>query len=236
MKRPARVPSQLPESMHKRLNAYALAASAAGVGVLALAQPAEARIVYTPAHERIAPGSPYALDLNHDGTPDFIITANSISGYGLFVCPANSRKVCDYGYKGREANAIWGHTRKANPSGFAWASALAAGAKVGPNYGHFRRHYRGGNSAMILCSLTGNCSGSWVGADREYLGFKFFISGKAHYGWARLNTEGGTTLTGYAYETVPNKPIITGKTEGDEMRSLGALAGGAVGLSTGRQK
>jgi hypothetical protein len=46
VKRRARVPSQLPESLHKQVNAYALAASAAGVGVLALAQPAEARIIY----------------------------------------------------------------------------------------------------------------------------------------------------------------------------------------------
>jgi hypothetical protein len=48
--RPARRPSQLPESLHKRLNAYALAASAAGVGLLALAQSAEAEIVYTKTH------------------------------------------------------------------------------------------------------------------------------------------------------------------------------------------
>jgi hypothetical protein len=33
--------------MHHQLNMYALAASVAGVGVLALAQPAEAKILYT---------------------------------------------------------------------------------------------------------------------------------------------------------------------------------------------
>src|ERR1700731_866247 len=48
MKRTARVPSQLSESLHKRLSAYTLAASAAGVGVLALTMPAEARIIYSP--------------------------------------------------------------------------------------------------------------------------------------------------------------------------------------------
>jgi len=40
----------LPWSLEHRLSGYALAASAAGVGVVALAQPTEARIVYTPAH------------------------------------------------------------------------------------------------------------------------------------------------------------------------------------------
>ena len=42
-------------------------------------------------------------------------------------------------------------------------------------------------------------------------------------------------LTGYAYETIPNKPIIAGKTHGKgvvtiEPGSLGALAAGANGL------
>jgi hypothetical protein len=72
MKRAARVPSQLSESLHKQLNAYALAASAAGVGVLAFAQPAEARIVYKPAHKHVfANSGVWAFDINGDGTPDF---------------------------------------------------------------------------------------------------------------------------------------------------------------------
>jgi hypothetical protein len=50
MIRPARVPSQLPESLHQRVNAYALAAGAAGVGMLVLTMPAEGKIIYTPAH------------------------------------------------------------------------------------------------------------------------------------------------------------------------------------------
>jgi hypothetical protein len=36
---------KLTGSTHRRLNAYALAAGAAGVGILALAQPSEAKIV-----------------------------------------------------------------------------------------------------------------------------------------------------------------------------------------------
>ena len=40
--------AKLSESIHQQLSMYALAASAAGVGMLA--QPAEAKIVYTPVH------------------------------------------------------------------------------------------------------------------------------------------------------------------------------------------
>jgi hypothetical protein len=50
---------------------YALAASAAGVSLLALASPAEAKIVYTKTHRLLPGGKEIFLDLNHDGTNDF---------------------------------------------------------------------------------------------------------------------------------------------------------------------
>jgi hypothetical protein len=51
--RPSRTPSRLSTALRNHLNMYSLAASAAGVGVLALAQPAEAKIVYTKTHHVI---------------------------------------------------------------------------------------------------------------------------------------------------------------------------------------
>jgi len=53
--------AELPRSLHQQLNSYALAASAAGVGVLVLAQPAEAKIIYTKAHPLIPPNTHYNL-------------------------------------------------------------------------------------------------------------------------------------------------------------------------------
>ena len=55
----------LSDSVHQQLNSYALAAGAAGVGVLALGQSAEAKIIYTPAHHVIGERTSYQLDLNH---------------------------------------------------------------------------------------------------------------------------------------------------------------------------
>jgi hypothetical protein len=52
---------------------YALAASAAGVGVLALAQRVEAKIIYTKTHHVIGTHDVYRLDLNHDKKIDFIL-------------------------------------------------------------------------------------------------------------------------------------------------------------------
>ena len=62
-------------------------------------------------------------------------------------------------------------------------------------------------------------SGAWVGTgdgvQHKFLGLKFKIEGKIHFGWARFNVtvpaQGATiqaTLTGYAYETIPNKPAL----------------------------
>jgi hypothetical protein len=69
---------------------------------------------------------------------------------------------------------------------------------------------------------TVNSFGAW-GKGRKftgpYLGFKFLIDGEVHYGWARVNVQANflnvtATLTGYAYESVANRPILTGFTHG----------------------
>ena len=56
MKRPKRrreLPVEFSESVRQRLDSYALVASAAGVSLLALAQPADAKVVYTAKHHVI---------------------------------------------------------------------------------------------------------------------------------------------------------------------------------------
>ena len=64
--------ANLSKSAHQQLSMYALAASAAGVGTLILAQPALAKVVYTPANIKIVQnGGLITFDLNHDGIPDF---------------------------------------------------------------------------------------------------------------------------------------------------------------------
>jgi hypothetical protein len=69
---------------------------------------------------------------------------------------------------------------------------------------------------------TVNSFGAWGKGRRAtgpYLGFKFLIDGEIHYGWARVNVHAdflalSATLTGYAYESVANRPILTGFTHG----------------------
>jgi len=69
----------LSASLEPRLSIYALAASAAGMGILALVQPALAKIVYTPAKLQLMNQDQVFFDLNHDGVNDFFFYGASIS-------------------------------------------------------------------------------------------------------------------------------------------------------------
>jgi hypothetical protein len=215
--RRCRTTSKLSDSLQRHLNAYGLAAGAAGVGMLGLCQTAEAKIVYTKAHITFSFPGTYGLDLSHDGVKDFKFVGLSGNEGPVFrVLPING------------ANRIWGS--------IIYASALNSGVTVGPNQVHFRAYH----SLIENCSDTTFCQGNWCTANQKYLGLKFYIKGKVHYGWARLNIKVhidhsiGARLTGYAYETIPNKPIIAGKTKGPEVvtlepGSLASLAAGSAG-------
>jgi hypothetical protein len=232
MKRPARVPSQLSESMHKRLNAYTLAASAAGVGMFALAQPVEARVIYTKAHILIHNRS-YPLDLNHDGLTDFTLSAQSgVTAYSRFSAGLGVRPPADHG-----PNQIWHFTYQHRTS---YAAALKGGVRIGP-----KARFGPGNF-WVMASANSNKSYSksqWCDVRNRYLGMRFVIGRKTHYGWARMNAtcdrDWSLLLTGYAYETIPNKPIIAGKTRGPDViteqpATLGHLAAGVSAISAWR--
>lgn len=224
--REAQSPHQLSEPIHRHLNRYLLAAGAAGVGALALPQPAEGTVVFTPAHV-IVNGVGYDLDLNHDGIPDFTILNNSSCD---ITC--NAQVVAD---RRASLNGVEGL-----PS---FALALPAGARIGPKYAF--------SGVVMASSTSGVTKGEWVNVADRFLGLKFVIKGQIHFGWARFSVRhhgegyGAFTvaLTGYAYETVPGKSILAGQTSVQSVdnshdgiptlapgRTLGALALGACAL------
>jgi hypothetical protein len=64
-----------------------------------------------------------------------------------------------------------------------------------------------------------------VGGHPAYLGLKFVIKRKYHFGWARVTVTRSrafyyATLTGYAYETIPGKSIKAGQTKGPDDSSI----------------
>jgi hypothetical protein len=249
-----KTPANLSESVHQQLNAYALVAGAAGVGILALAQSAEAKIIYTPAHVTVYDN--FMLDLNHDGINDFYFHVISHAISGGFVGGLGVARE-----RGGNNEIIGRHDSDAP----AYAFALRAGALIGPG-GPF-------TLAFIYATMAGTAHhstngtttffGLWAnggqGVKNRYLGLKFFIKGKVHFGWARLNYtyntmhQGSGLLTGYAYETIPGKAIVAGATDSSDDKStaeqpnpaslvapapatLGLLALGAPGLSIWRRE
>jgi len=216
MKHSTRKPSELSDSLTHHLNMYALAASsdqspigygaalaAIGLGMLTLPA-AQARIIYTSANIVVSALTP--LDLNHDGNNDFFLYASGFrttNGFGndVWAVPLVT------------PNAFF----EANPPSY--AAALHPGAQIGGKNGNGFDVYGGmAHSLFNSTNRTRTFKGPWAnggkGVKNRYLGLRFVIKGKIHYGWARLNVflpGSATHLTGYAYETVPNKPIIAGK-------------------------
>jgi hypothetical protein len=255
---PRRPPSSLSASLHQRLSPYALAAGAAGVGLLAVAQPSEAEIVYTPADQTIGRNGTYNLDLNHDGITDFTIIerighTTFRTSQALWAVPADGNNV-----KCVTSECI---------SSLTYAAALRAGSRIGGDRGWVP--FRAGMAFEELFERGSlGYFWGWVNVTNRYLGLRFEINGETHFGWARLTVEFCKSnprsweahLTGYAYETVPGKSIeagqITEETDdatgtlppGDfvptrpststpaPFASLGALALGANGLALWRRE
>jgi hypothetical protein len=219
----------LAESLLRQLNSYALAAGAAGVGLLALTPSADAKIVYTRSNIQIKiDGGLVGLDLNHDGINDFTFSnlfsvqraahaqSDAYSFSVLNVAPAQS------------ANRVY----EVQSNGRPCAAALKIGVTIGP-----KSPFEPTDSGLVMAfgSNGGGASCPWRPVMQAYLGLKFDIKGKSHFGWARIkriSTNGGgfpAVITGYAYETIPNKPIVSGRTKGvddgaGEPDTLGDLA------------
>lgn len=211
MKSRPRKTVDLSHEVYQQLNKYALAATATAVGMLALAPSSEAKIVYTPAHVIMGNDQGYWLDLNHDGIPDF-------SFFNWLACTEycwNSLYVVSPIKGKNDVEAAPGRS-------FTYAYALKPGVAIDSK----------GRFTWFALMVNGS-NGPWFNVTRRYLGLKFQVRGKTHYGWARLSVHGTyghvtATLTGYAYETIPNKPIIAGKmTDAEEIESSHKLPASA---------
>lgn len=186
------------------------------------------------------------LDLNHDGIADFTFKNKFSTG----TCHSSG---CSY-FQRLAVLPVPGNGVVYNF--FFGAVAIKPGVVIGP-----RLAFHGGLESMARLDTLASRGpyGSWLNVSNRYLGVKFNISGETHFGWARLSvavqlpTQITATLTGYAYETIPNKSIIAGQTKGPDdttieephasltapspqPATLGTLALGAPGLSIWRRE
>jgi hypothetical protein len=213
--------SNLPEPLQRRLSSYALAASAAGVSLLACSVPAGAVPVCKTLAVTLAGTDTYSLNPADQRFAPFNIvdTFDNISSLTTnfwnrgFLTP-NSAKAAEL----------------LGASGF--PAALKRGGSIGPG-GHFGK----GKSYGMLFSFgplnSGTVKrhqGNFRFGQTNYFGFRFSISGEDHFGWVRLKVtfgqgfDGTATylhVRGYGYETSPNTAIRAGQCSSEA--SLSAL-------------
>ena len=213
--------------LEKHLAMYIAAAGAAATAMLA-AQSAEAKIVYTPANQTFGLGTrgQIPLDLNADGIPDVYFSGGE-NGYSAYIGAAPAAGNGIVGAPGSAAALVWG-------------------TRIGP-----KDQFEAQAELMELqaCKSTCNTLGPWARKFNRFIGVKFQISGQTHYGWVNVNMEKGT-ITGYAYQTVANQPILAGEkstpvevgaaaiaplTSSKTPATLGILAQGAPGIALWRR-
>ncbi len=239
----------LPTKLDSKLLAYSAAAMAASVSIIA--QPAEAKVAYTAVNVPIPVNSTLAIDVNNDGIPDFTISNGSYTPR-LHLAPLGYHSA-GVGITPKFDNAVIASGKESFCAG-----ALNSGVTVGPT-----SPFQQKGLAMWVSAGSYTYSGPgicpWKGSHppHAYLALKFTAGGLTHYGWARFSfmhvqTHAEVTLTGYAYETVPNQSIKTGMVSGPSVKpsrqllpemkapspafaSLGLLARGSSALAIWRR-
>lgn len=198
--------STLSESLKSRLKAYSMTAGAVAAGVAGV----NAQVVYTDIDPDVT-GDTLYLDLNNDGTDDFVFLASadvagsssSFNVYRNFVVALNS-------------NAVAGSIS----SSYFYPYAFSSGSIIdgnqpfnsGSNFQTLGWDYFG-ISATSAAYTFGNIR---VGQGEAYVGLRLDVNGQTHYGWARLqlNLGGTITIMDYAYDANACVGIAAGATTG----------------------
>lgn len=164
-----------------------------------------AQIVYTDVNPDSTSTGTYNLDLNNDGTTDFVISHST--------APANC------GGPAGGPPPIWNFIR-VSPKGTNQVvdSAGTDAKKMVLNANINSSILSWNNSVDLLMARQANSQfcrpgGQWRNAVDGYLGLKLISGGNTYYGWARLNTSGASSFTikDYAYNTIPDQPILAGQ-------------------------
>ena len=199
--------------LNLQVGLYALAAATAGVTMLALAEPATGEVVVTKKTIHI----PISIDGIQKRVP-ISVANNGVDNFSFVLSSTAGVRRTFVGFSAGSTGSD--NQIIAGGNFYGKALPLPRGTKISanPTSGVF--------SWMPLIEATDTSAGSfysrgyWKGNQKnQYLGVRFKIDGQFHYGWIRLTVTSDVKLekptleasiTGYAYETVPNKPILAG--------------------------
>jgi hypothetical protein len=201
--------------INHQLHAYELAAIAAGVTLLAGSPQATARIVCRTANASLLGTQTVRLNPASQQFPPFNL-AQTFNAYST----TSGR------FRHEDRAFFTPNTAGANDllAANGLPAALAKGAVIGPN-GNFGK----GNSYGLLFTYgnigggtTNHHQGNFPLRKADYVGYKFSISGKDHFGWMRLRVDiqklqTVTNFLQFGFETVPGKALGAGScTDADE--------------------
>jgi hypothetical protein len=177
-------------TLHKKLNAYALTA-----GTLTLVSTAEAQITYVDINPDIILSDlgffDYDLDVDGDGVKDFnfYLLNAGLNYFTLYPFNSNSAVLAEY----------------TNPP-YDYTSVLDSTDSISPNDTSWR------SGTTFISYLT---TGDWIGATDKYLAFKADLSGQLHCGWVRMTMSADADsliIKDYAYNATPDSGLLAGQT------------------------
>ncbi len=243
------------KKLNRQISLYSLAASAAGVSVLALAQPAQSEVVITKKTVPIPPSTFVGISFTNSGINDFSFFLSATFSSVSTMLDGDNLSMRSL----KNGKGVVG----THPSGAIRpdVSAPVRGAKIGPS-ANFVSSVVGDFGVTVERSFiphgggTKQFVGTWGGNPKNrYVGVRFLINGETHYGWVRLTVTTSpdkfisATITAYAYETVANQPLQAGTGEAPTAEIqvpeniqnqagpwLGMLALGADGLPRWRRE
>jgi len=157
---------------------------------------------------------PLLLDLNADEVIDFYLSS---------VLLENNDRPYLYLFINRKTpnqNKIIVRPGEELPLNALWAIPLEKNFKIWEN-ASADAQWSDDQQKTALLNVTDDGSirtfgGEWIGKKDKYLGLKFKIAGKYHYGWLRIShkaNEAKLAILDYAYNKEPETSILAGQTQ-----------------------
>ncbi len=178
-----------------------------------------AQIVYTDVIPDSTSTGTFNLDLNNDGTTDFVINYTSATVLGgtncggtlnnrfISVTPSGSNQVVND--SSSKVTKLWLNSQ-IDSSTLTWNNIS--------NQLLISFTFSCVNDSVFGWTWFGYASGPWHApsnlAANGFVGLKLVTSGNIYYGWVQLSVVAGGwsfTVKDYAYNSIPNQSIITGQ-------------------------
>jgi hypothetical protein len=253
--RKATTPVRLPESLNRRLNGYAMAATAAGVAVIALAAPAEGAPICKTVSIDLQTSNTFPLNPAQQFAPAFNVAQSQYTQF-FYTTGVSQFFWWNRGFfepNSAGAQVVLGANNL--PADLGFGADIGPGGNFGKpaSYGLLFTYGRGTYGQVQGGGTKSQHRGNMSLVKSGYVGFQFAQSGEVHYGWARiavtfkqgdfLKNYSSLHVLGYGYESTSNTAITAGSCSAAEKSepakpetSLGLLALGSGGIAELRKR